>query len=140
MTRRFAYVLPLLAVLAIAGCGGEKKPAPKPSVHVYFLRKGFVVPVGRVVAAKTPGAALRALADGPRATEPLTSALPKSFEPDVKVEGGVATVESSDGLDDDARAQVVWTLTQFKTVKSVRMATKKYTRVDFVKQMPILII
>ena len=56
------------------------------------------------------------------------------------VENGVATVELDEELSTEARAQVVYTLTQFPTVESVEIDGQSYTRADFEEQTPSVLV
>jgi hypothetical protein len=106
-----------------------------------------VQPVSRAVDA-TPavaGAALAELAGGPSATEQrtldLASAVPSSttFD-DLAIEKDVATFTTTASLSTRALAQVVYTLTQFPTVKAVETGGKRYTRADFEDETPAILV
>jgi hypothetical protein len=104
---------------------GTTVPNETPAVlRVYFLRDGKVAPVSRAVVAggEVGAAALRELLKGPQSgEEDLETAIPPGTELEsLTIEGGVASVElSKQPPQDDALAQVVYTLTQFPTVKRV---------------------
>src|SRR5262249_43389620 len=90
-------------------------------------------------------AALAELADGPRADEKrelgVESALPRSLDfGDVAVSNGVATFTTTGSLDRRALAQVVYTLTQFPTVKTVEVGGRSYTRADFEAETPQILV
>ena len=154
-------------VLAAAGCGGgggsaEQKTtttttgttsstttstAPEvATARVYFLRDGKVWPVARSLGA--PGVAASALSElfagpdvGERRDLELSTAIPQGAEaPDVSISGGVATIQLGTALDNRALAQVVYTLTQFPTVKAVEVDGKRYTRADFEEQTPAILV
>jgi hypothetical protein len=149
---RRALVLLGLVGLVAAGCGTKTKTvtvtttvpsttAPQQqttALRVYFLKNGKVQPVTRDVA-KTQAvatAALAELAKGPTEVEQrdlsLTSEVHDSGS--VTIENGVAHVSgSTSGL-----AQLVFTLTQFPTVKAVEVNGKRYTRADFEDSTPII--
>ncbi|MGK5739931.1 Gmad2 immunoglobulin-like domain-containing protein [Micromonospora sp. URMC 103] len=107
-------------------------PAPTPTgtitVELWLVRDGRLAPVRRT-RPSTPATsrlALTELAAGPTRAEAatgLSTLVPAGTEP-VGVAGGVATVRLA-GTGDAAavrlrQAQVVWTLTQFPTVRAVR--------------------
>ena len=56
------------------------------------------------------------------------------------VDAGVATVELDEELSTEARAQIVYTLTQFPTVESVEIDGRSYTRADFEEQTPSVLV
>jgi hypothetical protein len=137
--------VPLLAVLAViaAGCGGGTSGAPPPAttakavtatntgpleLRVYLLRKGFVAPVARSVprTEAVARAAVEELLAGPTAAERdagLTTDVPAGAElRGLTIEGGTATVDLSKSFAAAAQAQLVYTLTQFPTISSVRFA------------------
>jgi hypothetical protein len=170
MTGRISLGLrlsPIAAVLVLAACGGggggEAKTtttttttattapsttaASSTTFRVYFLQDGKVQPVARTVDA-TPavaGAALAELASGPAAVEQrtlgLASAVPSSTKfDDLAIENGVATLTATGSLGARALAQVVYTLTQFPTVKAVETGGKRYTRADFEDETPAILV
>jgi Immunoglobulin-like domain of bacterial spore germination/Sporulation and spore germination len=140
----------LAALIVFAACnGGDTKtvtvertvtetttgtvPSESPAVvTLYFLRDGKVTPVQRGVVTG-PGvgaAAVRELLKGPSADdEGVDSAIPSGVELEsLAIRGGVASVELSKQLTDDAAlAQLVYTLTEFPTVR----------RVDFGADAPV---
>ena len=147
---RFLVAPSLLAALIVfAACsGGETKtvtvektvtettsgtvPSESPAVvTIYFLRKGKVAPVSRgVIGPMVGAAALRELLDGPTSEETgVRSAIPagttlESFA----IANGIASVRlSRQPADDAALAQLVYTLTQFPSIK----------RVDFGADAPV---
>jgi spore germination protein GerM len=120
-------------------------PAPDLAISAWYLideagqegRPGpFLVPVSRGISytSATAAAAMRALIGGPTVDEsaaapPLSSMIPEGSRfHDVTVEGGMATVDvdAAFGLADHSAAaavrvaQVVFTLTQFPTIREVR--------------------
>lgn len=122
----------------------QTSPAPSPRgmtvVRAYFMlggpsRSAGLVPVLREVPATTAvaRAAMRALLEGPRDSErgaspPISSAVPAGTELlGVSIEAGVATVHLSGEFESGGGrvsqlgrlGQVVYTLTQFPTVKAV---------------------
>ena len=134
-----ALVGSTLALLLVAGCGSDNdrsaeptesiptiaEPLPAPAtVAVYFLRDGKVGPVHREVEGPGVGrAAMLELLAGPKAQE-RSAGLRTAISPGTKLESiaisnGVATIALSADLDPSAEAQVVYTLTQFETVRRV---------------------
>jgi hypothetical protein len=128
-----------LALLLLVGCGSGddqaaepvestptvSEPLPAPAiVDVYFLRDGKVGPVHREITGTGVGrAAIMELLEGP-ATPERAAGLRTAISTGSKLEaitisGGVATVKLSEALDPSAEAQVVYTLTQFDTVRRV---------------------
>lgn len=124
----------------------QTQPAQTLELRVYFLRDGKVAPVARSIPATeaVAAAAVQALAAGPT-ERGLTTAIPAgtSFPP-ISVDGGVATVGFPGGLSHAAIAQVVYTLTQFPTVRGVRpkrsLDGKTLTRADFEDVTPSILV
>jgi len=152
-------LLAALALLLASGCGGKEEAAPTTtpttttsppaktvSGRVYFLDQGKVWPVARQLDAPGVGAsALTTLYAGPSAGEHrdfgLTSALPPgATAPAVSISGGVATVRLERTLDNAGLAQLVYTLTQFPSVKTVEIDGKQHTRADFEPQTPAILV
>jgi len=165
----------VLVIAVVAGCGKSSSRAPGTSisvstatstaattttraapppptlVRVYFLRdEGKINPVGRAV----PGtravafAALEQLFAGPTAHERaagFTSAIPINASPGaVTIVDDVAVIDLP-RLSHAALAQVVYTLTQFPTMRGVRTArsigdTKPLTPADFEDVTPQILI
>ncbi|MDX6512692.1 MAG: hypothetical protein QOE36_2196 [Gaiellaceae bacterium] len=106
------------------------QPAPSGTnaLTLYFVQKdGLAAARRKVPATRTVGtAALEALFAGPDPRERgfgLSSALPGEVElKKLSITDGVATVELAPAVDGVARSQVVYTLTQFPTVRFVRFA------------------
>jgi hypothetical protein len=135
---RSLAALSLLAVL-LAGCMGDEDSAMSTTVQetgttttpsatardltIYLLRDGKVAPVSRTVVTgpRVGAAAVRELLKGPSADDGgLETAIPAGTElKSLAITGGVATVELSAPLAQVAAAQIVYTLTQFPTVKRV---------------------
>jgi germination protein M len=95
------------------------------TISVYFLRDGKVAAARRTIeSAPAVGAgALAQLSNGPDAEERgagLTSQVPHAASFDLSIDSGIATVDGPK-LDDEGTAQLVYTLTQFPTVRSVRL-------------------
>ena len=142
--------LALLAGSAIAavlaGCGGKKAAVPNTTttasrtVRVYLLRHGKVQPVARTVSETKdlPVAAVAELVERPTVAERelgLVSAV-QEIE-GLVVSGPVAHVP---GFDRVSLAQIVYTLTQFSTVKRVEVGGKAYTRKDFEDLTPAILV
>ena len=157
----------MLVALAAAGCGhtsnrrGEPQPptttsqtttaavtstaaTQQTSVRAYFLRDGNVAPVRRSVPSDRPATwALNALAAGPAAGE---GELGNDYRGGVllkRIENGTATVEIVPNLSHAALAQVVYTLTQFPTVRRVRAPRSiggPLTRASFEDVAPAILV
>lgn len=117
------------------------------TVRVYWLRDGKVWPALRIVgpAELVAKAAMFALSMGP--TEPeeaelgFTTEIPDGKgDADVSVDDGVAAVHLDAELPDEALEQVVYTLTQFPTVRSVVIEGESYTRADFEDFTPAILV
>lgn len=152
----------LIALLsALGACGGgsgtptettvttqttETEPPETTSLRVYFLLNGKVQPVAREVP-KTRAvarAALEQLLAGPNATERelgLTTGFDMGARVlSVEVENGLATVALSGTYDRAGLAQLVYTLTQFPTVKAIPSGKTRYTRTDFEEYTPQILV
>jgi len=149
--------LAVLAVVALAasGCGGDSSsetttappstaPTERMTVTAYFLRDGVVAPA-HVRVPRTRGvarAALEALLAEPPAG--FETELPEEVEGfDVAIEGGTAdlSLRPAVELTPAARAELVYTLTQFPTVSRVRIGDEPaVTRRDFEEQTPIILV
>ena len=151
-----AVLLVLVASLfLVAGCadddgsGGETTTTTTTGVEtatvtVYFLRNAQVWPVRREVTEAGPDAALDELSGGPSDDEEsdleLTTAIPEDGVPEASVTGGVATLTSGAELSDEARAQIVYSLTQDPAVTSVEIGGQSYARDDFEQQTPSVLV
>jgi germination protein M len=151
-------LLVVAAALLVTGCGGDDEssstdtatttaPAETITLRVYFLRDELVWPVAREIedTEAVATAALEELLAGPTAQETadldLSTAIPSGTELDgLEVTDGVATVELTAEMPDDALAQVVYTLTQFPTESSVEIEGKSYTRADFEDLTPPILV
>jgi germination protein M len=138
---RSLSALSLVSALLFAGCMSDEDSAmtrPDQStptaetgltfLTLFFLRDGKVSPVLRDVAStpRVAGAALGELLDGPTPEETaagLETAIPDGTERETtNIKNGVATVDLSPAVTDRAaQAQLVYTLTQFPTVKRVAL-------------------
>lgn len=150
----------LVLPLALSACGSsgaptstatptEPLPAPPPPstatettalpvpLEVFFLRDGKVAAGRRDVAATQAvgAAAVRALLEGPTSEERqagLTTAIPAGTElKSLAIANRVATVDFSRALDRPALAQLTYTLTQFPTVRSVKVGGQAESRAGF---------
>lgn len=141
MTVARALLIVALLVLA-AGCGGSDQEAST-QVRVYFLRDSKVWPVSREVDASSPdAAALSELFEGPTDEErealAATSAIPGGG-PSLNIRDRVATFQPQGSYSMSALAQIVYTLTQFPSIKAVEV-DKRYTRADFEDQTPPVLV
>ena len=164
-----AFAASVLALVAFAGCGSDDDSSPEarsttpPTVEtkpiatvpdsapailkVYLLRDAKVAVESRSVVAgpAVARAALGELLDGPTAGEAargLSSAVPAGTTiEDLAVDDDTtATVELSQPLDDAATAQVVYTLTQFPSIKRVRVEGEEHVRADFEDYTPPVLV
>jgi hypothetical protein len=154
-----ALLLAVAAALLLVGCSGGDDSAEGTTdsvtvtlpafsnARVYWLRDGKVWPVLRDVQA-TGGTAANTLAEliaGPNDDEKgdlaATTAVPSDGDaPEPTIENGVASVEFGEDLSQDARAQIVYTLTDLPGVDAVEIDGKRYTRADFEEQTPIILV
>lgn len=127
-------MLALAAALLLAGCGDDSPDATTTgagttSASVYFLRDGKVWPVRREVdESDLLNAAYQALLEGPTRSERdigLTTEVPK---------------EGAGELSDAARAQLVYTATQFSNSDSAELEGVNYTRADFEEETPSVLV
>jgi germination protein M len=155
-----ALGLAVAAVLFVAGCGGDDNEATPTetatvtlpaltTARVYWLRDGKVWPVARELpAASIESGALDELLAGPTDRErtdlSATTAIPEQSQPvgtsKLGIRDGVATYHPPRALTEAGSAQVVFTLTQFPTVKKVEIDGKTYTRSDFEDQTPGILV
>jgi Immunoglobulin-like domain of bacterial spore germination len=131
---RAASLLAVAVALLVAGCGDDASSetttgTDTTSVSVYFLRDGKVWPVRREVEeTDLLNAAYRSLRQGPT-----------QAERDIGLTTDVPEDESED-LSDAALAQIVYTATQFASVDSAEIDGVHYTRADFEKQTPSVLV
>ena len=142
-----ASVASVFALLLLVGCGSEDEASPGDStpptvtepiqtiatvpetapaiVTVYFLRDGKVGAASRAVVAgpQIGRAAITELLEGPARLEEaagMRTSIPSGTQLEgLSISTGLAEVELSNPLDAEASAQVVYTLTQFPTVRMV---------------------
>jgi germination protein M len=154
---RLARIAVLLAVSIVAtGCGGNKDETETETttavgkmttVRVYWLRDGKVWPVARKVdtTGGVTNAAVAELLVGPTAQEQAdlhsTTAIPEDVQnAEISIANGVADVKLSGELPDEALSQLVYTLTQFPDVESVKVQDRTLTRADFEDLTPSILV
>jgi germination protein M len=168
MPSRALVASSLVLASALAGCGsddsGEPGAAPETAttktqvetatvpeqapaiVALYFLREGKIGLARRsiVTGPQIGSATMRALLDGPTAADKaagLTTAVPSGTQLErLAIEDGVAEVELSSSLGESAAAQVVYTLTQFPTVRRVELDGEERARGDFEELTPAVLV
>jgi germination protein M len=120
-------------------------------LRIYFLHPGKIGPVARnVLATQAVGsAALEALQAGPTAVERANgfrTALPADqVVSNLRIANGVATIDLADNVSHAGLAQIVYTLTQFPSVKAVRPSRSlggptSFTRADFEDLTPAILV
>jgi hypothetical protein len=153
-----ALLLAVAATLLLSGCAGDDEAAEQTTEtgvvtlpafsngRVYWLRDGKVWPAARELQASGDATTevMSELLAGPSPQEQeeldSTTAVPAGVTPEVTVEDGVAAVELDEDLSAEARAQIVYTLTQFPTVESVEINGQSYTRADFEDETPLVLV
>jgi hypothetical protein len=148
VTRALLVLAAALVLALAAGCGGDDDTgsettttsgAETAEVTVYFLRNAQVWPVSR----QTEAAAIDELNGGPTDDEEadleLTTDVPEEGV-SVSIAGEVATVESEAQLSDEARAQIVYTVTADPSVTSVEIDGQPFSRDDFEDQTPSVLV
>jgi hypothetical protein len=169
MTGRIVSALSLIVVaLGLAACGGDggstttfdtdvtvttthettttSVPDETTALRVYFLLDGKVQPVSREVP-KTQAvltAAMNALLAGPTKAE-RDIGITTDFKPGGKlltasVKDGVATIAVDAEYGSPGLAQLVYTATQFPTVKSVGSGEARYTRRSSEEYAPLILV
>ena len=119
--------------------------APKIAVRVYFVRDGRVAPVRRFVPS-TPAvgqAALDALAAGPTASERangLSTAIGLLRLSGLSIRDGEADLGRLTHVSQLAEGQIVYTLTQFPTVRKVRIGDDVLDRSDLEDVTPAILV
>ncbi|QLQ36092.1 Gmad2 immunoglobulin-like domain-containing protein [Micromonospora robiginosa] len=131
----------------------SREPVGTVSVQLWFVRAGRLAPTRRALPATvaTSHLALDALAAGPSAAESatgLTTLVPAGTRV-TRIADGVATLVPPAGFDAGGtvaartrRAQVVWTLTQFPTVRRVAFAPAGAAtgRDDYADLLPAIVV
>jgi hypothetical protein len=151
----------VVGALALAGCGGggtetvtvtktvtttrtDTTPLPgEATVRVYFLRDGKVAAAARTIPRTRflVFDALMELFEGPTEDERLfglTTAVSGRI-PSLHTLGEVASLDVPTSSR-ELLAQVVYTLTQFPTIKAVQIGSKKYIRGSFENQTPAILV
>ena len=157
---RRAFVLFLLAA-ALVGCDGGGNgetttetvapPATTNDVRVYFLRDGKVWPALREVPKDVAqaNAALDELLEGPTAQETadvgFTTAIPAGIDSYTLLgvpggQRGAVSLGIEGKLSRRARAQIVYTLTQFPLIEAVIIRGRTYRRADFEDLTPAILV
>jgi hypothetical protein len=163
-------VVPLLLLAALAGCGHSKSssgvvpatttsatppptaptssttaPEPKLALRIYLVRDGRVAPVPRLVP-NTPAvgqAALEELQAGPTADERgggLSTAIGNLRLTGLSIRNGEADLGELTHVSQLAEAQIVYTLTQFPTVRKVRIGDDVLDRGDLEDVTPVILV
>ncbi|MEH0930396.1 Gmad2 immunoglobulin-like domain-containing protein [Micromonospora sp. CPCC 205558] len=119
------------------------------TIELWYVRAGLLVPTRRTRPATvaTSRLALTELAAGPSRAEAatgMTTLLPAGVEV-TRIADGVATLRVPSGGDPVTRrlreAQVVWTLTQFPTVRQVRLdGEAPVDRADYADLLPPIVV
>jgi germination protein M len=156
-----ALFVAVLSLFLVAGCNGGEEEAletdvPTPTVstinevRVYFLRAGTLEPALREVPRDTAqaNAALERLFAGPTAAEVelgMTTALPDDVGPYSLLAApgqrpGAVSMEFGSDLTRAARAQLVFTLTQFPLIEAVILGSETYRRADFEDLSPAILV
>jgi len=143
--KRLLFVVVVLAFAA--GCGGDDDANER--VRVYWMLNGKVWPTAREVERghRAPNVEVQALLElfaRPNVQEKgleLTTAIPKETELEsIGLVFSSAYPEFSGEMPPEALAQVVYTLTQFPSVKSVEIGDHFYTRTDFEDFTPAILV
>ena len=119
--------------------------APTIAVRVYLVRDGRVAPVRRLVP-DTPAvgqAALDALRAGPTAAERadgLSTAIGLLRLRGLSIRSGEADLGALTHVSELAEAQIVYTLTQFPTVRKVRIGDDVLERSDLEDVTPVILV
>jgi Immunoglobulin-like domain of bacterial spore germination/Sporulation and spore germination len=163
-------LLLLALVVVAAGCGDSKSsptagsttttsatpaptaptssttaPQPKLAIRVYFVRDGRVSPARRLVP-NTPAvgqAALEELRTGPTADERasgLSTAIGRLRLTGLSIQDGEADLGDLTHVSQLAEAQIVYTLTQFPTVRKVRIGDDVLDRADLEDVTPVILV
>jgi Immunoglobulin-like domain of bacterial spore germination/Sporulation and spore germination len=130
-----------------APTGSTTAPAPaaKLALRIYLVRDGRVAPVRRLVP-NTPAvgqAALDELRAGPTADERadgLSTALGNLRLAGLSIQNGEADLGEVTHVSQLAEAQIVYTLTQFPTVRKVRIGDDVLDRGDLEDVTPVILV
>jgi hypothetical protein len=120
-------------------------PEPKLAIRVYFVRDGRVAPVRRLVPS-TPAvgqAALNELQAGPTGDERaagLSTAIGNLRLTGLAIRNGEADLGELTHVSQLAEAQIVFTLTQFPTVRKVRIGDDVLDRSDLEDVTPVILV
>jgi germination protein M len=156
---RRALLLAILA-LALVGCdvgedGTTTETTPPPAttndVRIYFLRQGKVWPALREISVDVAqaNAALDELLKGPTAQESadlgFTTAIPPGIETYTLLgvpggQRGAVSLQLEGRLNRRARAEIVYTLTQFPLIEAVIFRGRAYRRADFEDLTPAILV
>jgi Immunoglobulin-like domain of bacterial spore germination/Sporulation and spore germination len=120
-------------------------PSRQVAIRIYLVRDGRVTPVQRFVpgAPAIGQAALDALASGPTEGESrsgLSSALGSLRPAGLTIKDGEADLGDLTHVSQLAEAQIVYTLTQFATVRKVRIGDDVLDRADLEDATPVILI
>ncbi len=121
------------------------EPQPEVALRVYFVRDGRIAPVRRLVPG-TPAigqAALDELAAGPSSDERaggLSTALGSLRLSGLSIKDGEADLGALTHVSQLAEAQIVYTLTQFPTVRKVRIGDDVLDRSDVEDVTPVILV
>jgi germination protein M len=125
----------------------EEEHAEPIVISVYFLREGKVGLTRRnaILGAKVGTAAVEQLLAGPTSTDRaagLTTAIPAGTRLErLSIDAGTATADFSRELSPAAAAQVVYTLTEFPTVRRASIdGAAPQARTDFEEQTPAIFV
>jgi hypothetical protein len=120
-------------------------PQPKLAIRVYFVRDGRVAPVRRLVPS-TPAvgqSALDELSRGPTTDERadgLSTAIGSLRLTGLSISNGEADLGELTHVSQLAEAQIVYTLTQFPTVRKVRIGDDVLDRSDLEDVTPVILV
>ncbi len=120
-------------------------PTTKIAIRIYFVRDGRVAPVRRLVPAgpAVGQAALDALAGGPSGDERaggLSTAIGALRLTGLAIQNGEADLGPLTHVSQLAEGQLVYTLTQFPTVRKVRIGDDVLDRSDLEDVTPVILV
>jgi hypothetical protein len=125
--------------------GTTSETPPKLAIRVYLVRDGRVAPVRRLVPS-TPAvgqAALDALQAGPTADERgdgLSTAIGRLRLTGLSIQDGEADLGALTHVSQLAEGQIVYTLTQFPSVRKVRIGDDVLDRSDLEDVTPVILV